>query len=115
MGAKYESGHRIGSVIMNSTEFKAIEQYDVIEGIWGKGTEAKRGSVLKDSDNRVLVGGVHKSLILRREKGFWLTVGPKDVIRVVKKFSDTGSGNREGLEAAKQELVVSFEKYWDLI
>lgn len=78
---------------MDSASFKLIEQYDVIEGTWGKDAEVKRGSVLKDSDNRVLVGGVHKSRILRREKGFWLTVGPGDVIRIVKPYNESGESD----------------------
>ncbi len=93
---------------MDSAAFKLIEQYDVIEGTWGKDIEVKRGSVMKDSDNRVLVGGVHKSRILRREKGFWLTVGPGDVIRVVKKFN-APVPEGDNAEAIKQKAISIIE------
>ena len=92
---------------MDSTKFMLIEQYDVIE-IRGK-DGPREGSVLKDSDNRVLVSGIYKTLIRRREKGFYQTVGPKDVIRVVKPYNPVSEGDnaeaiRKEINAAQQHL-----------
>ncbi len=77
---------------MDSAAFKLIEQHDVIE-IYSK-DGARVGSVLKDSNDRVLVAGIYKTRIRRREKGFYQTVGPKDVIRIVKSFNAV-SGNAD--------------------
>lgn len=100
---------------MNSTEFKAIEQYDVIE-IYSK-DGARVGSVLKDSDNRVLVGGIYKTLIRRREKGFYQTVGPKDVIRIVKSYNSPGSGsaNTEAIQKKLNSAIELIENAVDLV
>ena len=84
---------------MDSTEFKAIEQYDVIE-IYSK-DGARVGSVLKDSDNRVLVSGIYKT-IFGREKGFYQTVGPKEVIRIVKPYNSPGSGSANTVAIQKK-------------
>lgn len=100
---------------MNSTEFKAIEQYDVIE-IYSK-DGAREGSVLKDSDNRVLVSGIYKTLIRRREKGFYQTVGPADVIRIVKQYSFPvpGSDNSEAVKMKLNGAIELIEDASDLV
>ncbi len=99
---------------MDSAAFKLIEQYDVIE-IYGK-DRARVGSVLKDSDNRVLVSGIYKTLIRRREKGFYQTVGAQDVIRIVKSFSApaTEGDNSEAILLKVKAGIELFEDIADL-
>ena len=91
---------------MDSAAFKLIEQFDVIE-IQGKGAEIRIGPVLKDSDNRVLVAGIYKT-IFGREKGFYQTVGPADVIRIVKPYNSPGPGN-PNTEAIQKKLNSAIE------
>lgn len=84
---------------MNSTDFKAIEQYDVIEFQRDDDPEPRMASVDKDGDNAVLVGYVHTN-----NKGYWHTVTAQDVIRVVKPYNDT-PGN-----AALREAVNNIDR-----
>jgi hypothetical protein len=90
---------------MDSTEFKDIQQYDVIEIYSKDGT--REGSVLKDSDNRVLVGGIYKT-VFGREKGFYQTVGPKDVIRIIKPFNAPVSEG-DNTTAIKEKAISIIE------
>lgn len=96
---------------MDSAAFKLIEQYDVIE-ILSKDGGLRKGSVLKDSDNRVLVSGIYRT-IFGREKGFYQTVGPKDVIRIVKSYNSPGADN-DNSEAIRLKVKAANELLEDI-
>jgi hypothetical protein len=97
---------------MNSTDFKRIKWRDWIE-IQFKG-EVVQAAVLKDADNSVLVAGTYITRIRRRVKGFYQTVGPADVIRIVKAFNAPGGDNSEAVRLKLNAAIELIEDANDL-
>jgi hypothetical protein len=91
---------------MNSTDFKAIEQFDIIKFQRDGDPEPRIAAVDKDGDNAVLVGYVHNN------KGYWHTVTARDVIEVVQKFNN-GTPAGQPNEAARlmiKDIMVDLER-----
>ncbi len=94
---------------MNQADFKAIEQFDVIEFQRQTDLVPSIAAVDKDGDNAVLVGYVHTN-----NKGYWHTVTAQDVIRVVKKHHGE-SLDRQAIKKAIKVVMSALEKVWNML
>jgi hypothetical protein len=71
---------------ISQKEFEAIDDFDVIHFQRDEDPELERGSVMKDSDKVLLVGGIDGKV------GFWHPVTREDVY-AVEKFGGSGGSD----------------------
>lgn len=93
---------------MNDKDFRDIKQFDIIEFQRDDDPAPRIAAVDKDGDKALLVGYVHKG------RGYWHTVVPGDVIRIVKKYHSE-SLDKQAIKKAIKVVMSALEKVWNML